>query len=297
MQQHRLLLLTFVILGIALAAGLWGQRAVRNAFGLPQSGKHPSPVTDQYDPLSSLAQASTDESERFPMAIIRAWNRAGAVFGWMSLDDYGELRFRQGIGKRKLGEWPAFRFLGLAWEPQKLASLPPPGEPFGLNLHHCALESADLKELVRFEQLQVLNLDETFVTDTALQQVKKLSALRAISLGGTQVTDSGISELTQLQSLDPSHMVTGKSLRKLKSLRAVNLEFTRVTDMDLSALKELTDLRALNLAHTSVTSAGLRELRGLRLLTSLDLSRRQVSEADLHEIRQFTGNVHPKGNH
>jgi hypothetical protein len=95
--------------------------------------------------------------------LIGAWEKAGAKFGWMSLEERGPgfLVFRQGP-EGKPGEMPAFR---LYWFPQGVAKLPVLGAT--------KLTDADLEELAGMKLLQCLDLHDTKVTDTGANELQR----------------------------------------------------------------------------------------------------------------------------
>ena len=82
-------------------------------------------------------------------AVIAAWERAGAVFGWTSIGPHGDWRFDQ--DDPPAGALPAFRFGRLPTA--KVPTLPSPTVPFGLWLGR-SVKDADLKALSGLKQLQ-----------------------------------------------------------------------------------------------------------------------------------------------
>ena len=94
------------------------------------------------------------------------------------------------------------------------------------------------------QQVAVLNLARTNVTDDGLKAVEPLKNLRRLHLENTKITDAGLAHV--------------KDLAKLEYL---NLYATQVTDSGLSQLEGLKNLRSLYLWQTKVTPAGVDKLK------------------------------------
>jgi len=80
-----------------------------------------------------------------------------------------------------------------------------------------------LKELKEIKTLQVLQLDNTQVTDAALKDVKGLNSLTILYLQNIPVTDAGLKELKELESLRHLYLsgtqVTPAGIQELKAAR------------------------------------------------------------------------------
>src|SRR5439155_12146978 len=87
--------------------------------------------------------AAQPAQQPIPAALIAVWEKAGATFGWISVDAEGRLLFDQ--QKPPLASLPAFRFSLSPFGQLKL--LPPPEAPFGLWLEQTELTDAGIKEL------------------------------------------------------------------------------------------------------------------------------------------------------
>ena len=94
------------------------------------------------------------------------------------------------------------------------------------------------------QQLAVLNLSRTGVTDEGLKSVENLPNLRKLHLENTKITDAGLSHL-----------------KNLKSLEYLNLYNTAVTDAGMTDLQGLKNLKTLYLWQTKVTPAGVEQLK------------------------------------
>lgn len=106
------------------------------------------------------------------------------------------------------------------------------------------VDTAALRGLARFTNLESLFLWNTNVTDDHLQEIVRLENLRELYLGGTEVTDAGLSHLA-----------------KLPKLRYLDLAGTAVTDAGLTTLATFESLEKLSLDNVDgVTEAGLARL-------------------------------------
>src|SRR5438093_5981962 len=106
-------------------------RTVCSLLGLmlaaPAAGQ---PAGDRPQPLSAQVRA--------------AWEKAGAIVGWMGRDGFA-LTIRPGTGEGKAGEMPAFTFPD--GQGDMVATLPVPERAFGVNLSYTKLRPELLKEL------------------------------------------------------------------------------------------------------------------------------------------------------
>src|SRR6516225_6775555 len=98
-----------------------------------------------------------------PADVVAAWEKAGAHVGWMKWrDEREDFAFRQGTDAGQPGEVPAFRLRLIP--PGKLASLPSPPVPFGLDFRLSDVTDEGFKGISTHKQLQALNLLGTRVT-------------------------------------------------------------------------------------------------------------------------------------
>jgi internalin A len=258
-----------------------------------------------------------------PREVVEAWEKAGAVKGWMRLRVIGFDHVPAWQGGEG-GDLPAFRLFD--WQEGVVTKLPAPAVPFGLYLFDSwdasrdasRLTDAGLKELAGLKSLRWLALINTQVTGTGLKELAGLKGLQGLDLRGTRVTDAGLKELAglkRLQTLDLGGLtidaglkelaaltslqrldlacaeVTDKGLKELaglKGLQWLNLNSTKVTDQGLKELAGLTGLRELNLGNTRVTDRGLKELAGLKRLQTLLLSSTQVTDKGLKALAGLT---------
>jgi hypothetical protein len=174
------------------------------------------------DDDKSPAPASVQQSvpEPLPEPIVKAWTEAGASTGWFRQISPGNVMFLPKLKPLKAGDVPAFVFHSL---PEGiLAKLPPPRQPFGLQLgsEGAQVTDASLKGLGRLEHLHTLYLEGSKVTDAGLKELAGLKQLQRLSLS-ERVTDAGLKELTALKGLqslrlDFSPKVTDAGVQELQ---------------------------------------------------------------------------------
>ena len=105
--------------------------------------------------LSVFAAGGGDQKDPpkpLPPEIVKAWRDAGAVVGWMKVENDGFVRFVQ--EKVEAGAISAFRFF--RWKEGALAKLPDPGTAFGLDLQDTQVTDAGLKELAGLKSLRIV---------------------------------------------------------------------------------------------------------------------------------------------
>ena len=114
----------------------------------------------------------------------------------------------------------------------KRIGAPPTGE----------LTKADLEN--KLQNLTILDLKYTQITDEGLKEVAKLQNLTSLSLGHTKITDAGIKEVAKLQNLE-----------------GLGLTGTTISDAGLKEVAKLQKLERLSLSLTKVTKEGVAELK------------------------------------
>ena len=107
--------------------------------------------------------------------------------------------------------------------------------------------------LEALEQLKVIDLERTTITDRTLESLHHWKNLEWLCLNGTHITDEGLQNL--------------KFVSKLKGL---TLGFnSSITDKGLENLKDLHELKILDLTRLKITDEGLKHLGGLTSLETL----------------------------
>lgn len=137
------------------------------------------------------------------------------------------------------------------------------------------IHNDDLRVLVSFPTLEVLNLADTPIDDDGLTHVAGCKTLKELNLSGTKITDRGLPRLT-----------------KLSELTTLELNRTAVTDEGLLRLAPLKKLSRPLAFETRVTEVGLLRLeKAIReqpavsdAVTSRDTAAARRVSADLHTL-------------
>jgi hypothetical protein len=103
--------------------------------------------------------------------VVEAWEKAGAVKGWMRLSVPGFEHVPAWQGGED-GDLPAFRLFD--WREGVVTKLPAPAVPFGLYLRDAQVTDAGLKELAGLKTLRWLDLTNAQVTGTGLKELAGL---------------------------------------------------------------------------------------------------------------------------
>ena len=168
-----------------------------------------------------------------------------------------------------------------------------------LNLAGSAVSDKGLSFLVKMENLHILNLARTRLTDAGTEHLKRLGQVRAgpacimsLILDDTAVTDAGVGVLAAMPNLGELSLartkITDRSLCCLKSvtsLTRLNLDETAITDEGLAFLAG-TQLRSLSLRDTGVTDLGVGSLHEMKELWRIDLQGTRVTRAGIREFEK-----------
>ena len=216
--------------------------------------------------ISWVEEAGPPPSARPDSPVVKAWENAGFLFGWMCRIEYG-FRFMQLREDVREDDMPGF-FQEAGLPIKSLQGLPPPSVPFGVS--YMNVTDAELKELTQLKQLRSLFLLGAQVTNAGLKELAGLTELRWLELSdAAHVTDEGLKELA-----------------RLKQLQTLDLMGVQVTDAGLKELAGLTQLESLNLSDTQVTDAGLKELAELTQLQELALIDSLVTDEGVKNLQQ-----------
>ena len=108
--------------------------------------------------------------------------------------------------------------------------------------------TANLKELVAFEELRTVSIVGTKITVAGMMQLARLKAVRTLHLHDTKLENGCLKELATMTWL-----------------RSLELSGVHLTDAGAKELATLKDLRWLNLSQNDVTEAGIKGLVGCDL--------------------------------
>jgi internalin A len=209
-------------------------------------------------PNKRLAEKELDRK------VVDAWQNAGALVGWLAQSEFGEWLYLRDKPER-IESLPVF--LWQQYQAEVIAKLPQPAVPFAIGFGGTGMTNAGLKELVKFQNLQALDLSHTQVTDMGLKQLAELKNLHSLDLGASAVTDAGL-----------------KQLAGVKNLEKLYFGSTAVTDAGVKELVGLKDLQTMYLYNTQVTDACLKELAGCKKLQALLLTKTKVTDEGVTEL-------------
>lgn len=160
-----------------------------------------------------------------------------------------------------------------------------------LSMRATGANDAVLASVVKFPQLQTLELQETSVTSGLFQHLQNLAQLKVLALSDTAVSDAGFSAIAKLTSLESLELdrtkITGESLKHLENLeqlRLLNLDSTAVDDSGISFLGKLHKLESLILGKTSITGASFGKLESLDNLVTLNLNNTRVGDSAFKQL-------------
>jgi hypothetical protein len=143
------------------------------------------------------------------------------------------------------------------------------GDVVAVDYTASAVTDADLTNLQKLPNLELLTLADTKLTDRGLDHVQRLTSLRALVLTSTSVSDAGIARIENMPQLE-----------------GLGLIDTAVTDAGLERLKVLVHLKDLGLTSTSVTDVGLAHLHGLKELRLVCIERTRTSDEGVAELQR-----------
>ena len=133
--------------------------------------------------------------------VVTAWQQGGFLSGWMgSTEKKPAPFFAQTLSLLDednvvpaFSPQSTFDFgADAVWE-----KLPQPGAAFGLSFINPSFGDAHLKQVARFQNLTMLNLEVSSVTDAGLKELAQLKGLKRLVLTRTDVTDVGVEALQQ----------------------------------------------------------------------------------------------------
>ncbi len=164
----------------------------------------------------------------------------------------------------------------------------------------------NLEDYAQHEELRVLSLAESQVTDVGLAKLKKLFPnLAYLDLSGTKITSDGLEHLlklpfltslslagTELEIAEINHFLRSRITQKLESKEPISSADFRLQKLDLSNIEldhvKLSQLepafRRLAVRNCGLTDASLSGLRG-RPLEELDISGNLITGSGLAGLR------------
>ena len=159
------------------------------------------------------------------------------------------------------------------------------------------LTDSAMDTLVKFSQLEELNISSTQITNAGLGRlVGELTHLKKLNFRNTRtINDAGLKRLLQRPKLEVllcgNTFITDVGLAhigELSALQELEVRKTKITDNGLVHLAKLTNLRKLNCSDNNITNDGVRHLSGLTGLQSLDLSQARINDAGIASLKELT---------
>ncbi len=139
-----------------------------------------------------------------------------------------------------------------------------------LNLSGSGISNEDLTHLQKLSKLQVLQFNSNQISNTGLKNLRGLMNLKVLELTATKVSDAGLTYLTPIQTLE-----------------RLSLTGTKVSDAGLEILGNMPRIQELWLAGTDITDDGLRHLVNLKHLTFLVLNHTNVSDEGVEYLAKI----------
>jgi Leucine-rich repeat (LRR) protein len=161
-----------------------------------------------------------------------------------------------------------------------------------VNLRSTWITDVDLDRLARLQDLRILDLSLTNLTDAGMERLKSLPLVTDLNLVYAElITDAGVAYLKGWKNLERLNLRGTKvndtgleHLKRLTSLKSLDLSFTEVTDNGLEHLASLTELQQLSIGGNKMSGVGLHSLELLPRLRSLDLSGSQRTDSGIWSI-------------
>jgi Leucine-rich repeat (LRR) protein len=148
-----------------------------------------------------------------------------------------------------------------------------------------------LKALGNLHNLQVLNLDDTRVTNSGLRYLAPLP-LKELWLPDAGVTNAGLKHLVclPLEKLILPATITDDGLieiGKISKLKHLSLYKTAISDNGLGHLSGLTKLENLDLSKTKVNGNGLKHLKNCSRIRTLGLVGTRTDDEGFRHVGNF----------
>lgn len=149
-----------------------------------------------------------------------------------------------------------------------------------------------VKHLAGLSRLQVLQLQNTKLTDASMPTIGRLVKLTELSMPGNDITDAGIKELSELE-LHVVHLgitrISGTGLSHLAHMPIETLGLSHCSLIDNDAMEELrrfSKLKTVWLSATRITDLGLSRITNLPL-EYLAIGQCRVTDECKHSIQQL----------
>lgn len=139
--------------------------------------------------------------------------------------------------------------------------------------------------IAQFNNLKMLGIKSTSVTDDQTVFLEGLTGLFSLELQGTPVTNEGLPSIKGLKlthlSLPDRRMVDDVTVSIIAGCPLNSLDlggYIKLTGRCLYSISQMKSLKDLSLSNTKITDNGIELLCGLDRLEALDLSRTSISD-------------------
>ena len=162
-----------------------------------------------------------------------------------------------------------------------------------LKLSASAVDHIEALEDLGENDLAVLDMSRTQVSDKELMSIRHLTGLKGLELAYTAITNGGLDIISSLKNLHTLGLTnTGlsnsgiKSLKNLSNLRELWLNGTLIDDEGIDNLVGLKKLWLLGLSGTNVSGEGLNKLSKLSKLLRIYMFNTAIAEVDVENFRK-----------
>ena len=113
-----------------------------------------------------------------------------------------------------------------------------------VNFHYGKVSDDSVDMLSKFDSVQVLLVNDAYISNSAIQMIGRLVTLEHLELDGTNLTDEGV-----------------RALAGLRNLTVLRISETLVTDESVDIILRFPKLDELDVSDTKITSTGIERLR------------------------------------
>jgi hypothetical protein len=163
-----------------------------------------------------------------------------------------------------------------------------------VHLDDTKVSDADLRLICKLRRAKKLSLNRTEVSDEGLVSIRRMSQLNHLGLMRTKVTTEGICALPQRWNsfVLEDTSVGDEALLNLSGCKLLNLQGTPVTSQGIKEFAESKNLIFLSITRTAVDDAAVPSLANIKTLGYLEARKTKISGEGLFTLR----NALPKCN-
>lgn len=150
-----------------------------------------------------------------------------------------------------------------------------------INMADSKVTDVGMSNLAKLTGLKILNLRKNPITDVGVAHLAGMKEMATLYLDDTLITDAGLVHLAGMKNL--YHLNLGESAKLSED------KPRRITDAGMEKLAGLQIVNFLDLSGSGVTDSGLKHLAGMSGMYYLNLSGSKITESALAAIGQFHG--------